>query len=308
MDALSPPGWSGWGGMRILICAKNDLAANIAVNRLLAGLGHAQVTLWLSNVDRPAELLDPDLATLRFFERRLPNDWLLPLVDRVDPDAQGDRLGYPALARRHRAPLEIIDDWRRPHWLARLEELAPDLIVSIRFSHIFPASMIAVPQFGVLNLHPGDLPLYAGLFAPFHQLLDGRDRLGCTLHWVDAGIDTGPIVTRRFLPVQPARSLIWHVCHVYLPGVDAAIEVCADLTRGRRPAGEIQDVACRHYHRLPDRKAFERFHLAGWKLVDYADYEGLLAGYRPAAKRASGAPSRAVGDTGEELCCRLPTA
>lgn len=294
--------------MRILICAKNDLAANIAVNRLLAGLGDAQVALWLSNIDRPAELLDSDLATLRFFERRLPNDWLLPLVDQADPHAQGEHLGFPALARRHGASLEIIDDWRRPHWRARLEELAPDLIVSIRFSHIFPASMIGVPQFGVLNLHPGDLPLYAGLFAPFHQLLDGRERLGCTLHWVDAGIDTGPIVTRRFLPVQRDRSLIWHVCHVYPPGVDAVLEVCADLARGRRPDGETQEVGRRHYHRLPDREAFERFRLAGWKLVDYADYEGLLAGYRPAAKRASDTPSRATGDTGEELCCRLPTA
>lgn len=264
--------------MRIVVCAKNDLAANIAVNRLLPGLAGMPVTLWLSDVDRPAELADPDLATLRFFERRLPNGWLLPLADLA---GGGALLGFAALARRHGAALETIDDWRRPYWHQRLRELAPDLVVSVRFSHIFPTTMLAVPRCGTLNLHPGDLPVYAGLFAPFHQLLDGRDRLGCTLHWVDAGIDTGPLVAKRFVDVDRARSLIWHVCQVYLPGVDALLEVVGDLGRGRRPPGEAQDPTFRHYHRLPDRAAFERFRLAGWQLVDYADYEALLAGYRP---------------------------
>ena len=116
---------------------------------------------------------------------------------------------------------------------------------------------------------------------PFHQILDGQDRLGCTLHWVDEGIDTGPVIARRFMAVDPNRSLLWHICHLYPLGIDVVAEVIGELISGRRPPGEVQPAEGRRYHRLPDAAAFARFRAAGWKLVDYGDYEELLAAYRP---------------------------
>jgi folate-dependent phosphoribosylglycinamide formyltransferase PurN len=269
--------------MRLVICAKNDLAANLAVNRLLRRLHGCSVTLWLSDIDRPAELDDPDLETLRFFERQLPKRWLWPLLEGAAADDRPRCRSFAELARDHRCELAIVDSLRRPAWQERLAALDPDLVISIRFSHIFPAALLPVPRYGVINLHPGDLPRYAGLFAPFHQILDGQERLGCTLHWVDAGIDTGPVIARRFMRVDPARSLLWHVCHVYPLGIDALVEVVDELRAGRRPAGEMQPAAGRRYHRLPDRADFARFQGAGWKLVDYADYEEILAAYQPQA-------------------------
>jgi len=266
--------------MRLLICAKNDLAANLAVNHLLRQLPDCAVTIWLSDIDRAAELSDPDLETLRFFERQLPKQWLWPLLDAAADDAAGRCLSYSELALRHGGALAVVDSLRRPYWHERLADLAPDLVISIRFSHIFPPPFLAVPRLGVLNLHPGDLPRYAGLFAPFHQIVDGRARLGCTLHWVDAGIDTGPVIGRRFMAVDPARSLVWHVCRLYPHGVDLLVEVVRELAGGRRPPGEVQQPAQRRYYRLPDAAAFARFRAAGWKLVDYSDYEQLLEAYR----------------------------
>lgn len=267
--------------MQLLICAKNDLAANLAVNHLLRGLHGCTVSIWLSDIDRPAELADPDLGALRFFERQLPKRWLWPLLAAA-PEMDGERCrSYAELARGHGGELAVVDRLRRPYWHDRLQEMAPDLVVSIRFSHIFPASLLALPRLGVINLHPGDLPRYAGLFAPFHQIMDGQRQLGCTLHWVDEGIDTGPVIARRYLPVEPARSLIWHVCRLYPQGVDLLLEVIGDLRAGRRPPGEVQRTEARRYHRLPGPDAFARFREAGWKLVDYDDYEELLAAYRP---------------------------
>jgi hypothetical protein len=267
--------------MRLLICAKNDLAANRAVNQLLRQVDGCAVTIWLSDIDRPAELADPDLETMRFFERQLPKRWIWPhLADQVDERGAGLR-SYAQLARRYGCELAVVDSLKRPFWRDKLADLAPDLVVSIRFSHIFPKTLLDVPRLGVLNLHPGDLPRYAGLFAPFHQLLDGQQRLGCTLHWVDEGIDTGPVIARRYMPVERDRSLLWHVCNLYPHGVDVLAEVVADLAAGRRPPGEVQKPEGRHYHRLPDAAAFTRFREAGWKLVDYGDYEELLNAYRP---------------------------
>lgn len=280
--------------MRVVICAKNDLAANIAVNHLVAQLPDCDLTFWLSDIDRPAELDDPDLASLRFFERQLPKRWIWPLIGgesadpgtdpRTDPRTDHASLrGFADLARATGARLVTVDSLRQPIWQERLAALAPDLVVSIRFSHIFPAALLAIPRLGTVNLHPGDLPTYAGLFTPFHQLMDQRPQIGCTLHWVDAGIDTGAVIAKRFLATAPERSLLWHVCHVYPPGLEPLLQLIEDLRRGHVPPGEPQDRTRRRYHRLPDAAAFARFKAAGWRVVDYADYEELLAGYLPAA-------------------------
>jgi folate-dependent phosphoribosylglycinamide formyltransferase PurN len=267
--------------MRLLICAKNDLAANLAVNHLLRRFSGDAVGIWLSDVERPAELADPDLRTLRFFERQLPQSWLWPLLGSAGDAADQRFLSFAELARRHECPLAVVSGLRRPEMQDRLAALEPDVVVSIRFSHIFPKALLDVPRLGVLNLHPGDLPGYAGLFAPFHQLLDGRPALGCTLHWVDEGIDTGPVIARRFMPVEQHRSLLWHVCRLYPHGVEVLAEVLHELRAGRPVPGEVQNPDGRRYHRLPDRAAFDRFQADGWKIVDYDDYEELLSAYRP---------------------------
>jgi len=265
--------------MRVVICAKNDLAANIAVNHLVAGLPALRLTFWLSDIDRPAELADPDLASLRFYERQLPKRWLWPLLPGA---AAGGRLrSFAELARDTGAAIHTVDNLRHPVWAERLAALAPDLVVSIRFSHIFPATLLAVPRLGIVNLHPGELPHYAGLFTPFHQLADGQPRIGCTLHWVDRGVDTGAVIARRHLEVAPDRSLLWHVCNAYPAGIPPLLDLVADLARGRRPAGEAQDPARRRYYRLPDAAAFARFRAAGWRVIDHRDLEELLAGYLP---------------------------
>lgn len=274
--------------MRILVCAKNDLAANIAVNQLWRGLGGHRLTLWLSDVDRPAELTDPDLAGLRFFERQLPKRWLWPLLDAAP--ARSARLrSFAGLAREQGSEPVIVGSLRDPVWRERLSALAPDLVISIRFSHIFKPALLAIPRHGAVNVHPGDLPVYAGLFSPFHQMMDRRESIGCTLHWIDAGIDTGPVLARRYLPVDPGRSLLWHVCNVYPLCVEPLLELVAQLARGHRPQGDAQDSGLRDYRRLPDRAGFERFRAAGFKLIDHADYEALIADYldQPAAVPAN---------------------
>ena len=273
--------------MRIVVCAKNDLAANLAVNQLCRRLRGCDLTLWLSDIDRPAELDDPDLETLRFFERQLPQRWLWPRLGEAPHNDTLAYRGFADLARLHGAEVAVVDSLRRPEWHERLAALAPDLVISIRFSHIFPAALLELPRLGVINLHPGDLPRYAGLFAPFHQLLDGQSRLGCTLHWVDEGIDTGPVIARRCINVERHRSLLWHVCRVYAPGIEALLEVIGELRAGRRPPAEVQKPGDRRYCRLPDRAAFGRFREAGWKLVDHHDYDELLAAYGPPPIRAA---------------------
>jgi methionyl-tRNA formyltransferase len=54
---------------------------------------------------------------------------------------------------------------------------------------------------GILNFHPGDLPAYRGSSAPEWQLVE-KNPVVCTCHLIDEGIDTGPIIEKKELPVS----------------------------------------------------------------------------------------------------------
>jgi len=96
-----------------------------------------------------------------------------------------------------------------------IRDWAPDIIISARFSLIFKSNIEQIPPLGIFNIHPGALPGYAGLCAPLRGMLNGEKELGCTLHQVDNGIDTGPIYAVGYLAAQPEKSVFGHIAQLY---------------------------------------------------------------------------------------------
>ncbi len=70
-----------------------------------------------------------------------------------------------------------------------------DLGISIRFSKKIPKELIDLFRFGIVNLHPGLLPEFAGLYSEIHTILQDSERGGGTMHWITEKIDLGPIIT-----------------------------------------------------------------------------------------------------------------
>jgi phosphoribosylglycinamide formyltransferase 1 len=86
-------------------------------------------------------------------------------------------------------------------YVAALQEAQVDLVALAGFMRILKSGFLqAFPQ-RVLNIHPALLPAFPGLEA-WKQALDyGAKVAGCTVHLVDQGIDTGPIIVQRSVPV-----------------------------------------------------------------------------------------------------------
>ncbi len=84
--------------------------------------------------------------------------------------------------------------------LAALAALQPDVACVSCFSKIIPASLLALPPFGFLNLHPSLLPAYRGPHPLFWLFRQGEQETGVTLHFMDEGLDTGDIALQS--PVQ----------------------------------------------------------------------------------------------------------
>lgn len=93
-------------------------------------------------------------------------------------------------------------------WNTELESLIaalrPDLVVSAGFMRILPASI--TDRFRIINSHPALLPLFPGAHAVRDALAAGATETGTTIHWVDAGVDTGPIIAQQRVEILPGDN------------------------------------------------------------------------------------------------------
>lgn len=85
-------------------------------------------------------------------------------------------------------------------WAAMLAPLRPDLIISAVFPWIIPDDLIALPRLGAVNMHGGLLPGRRGPNPIGWAFRDGDGELGLTIHRLDSGFDTGPILARAAVP------------------------------------------------------------------------------------------------------------
>lgn len=245
--------------MKILICTKRDLQGALFLNQALPLLaGHEIVGVWLSDKNRPSEGMVPELSQLRFLERTLPIDLIFPLVDQLPPDERqlAACATFQGLSERHGCAISVVDQVNGADARARLQALDADLVLVARFSHLFDADSIAVPPLGILNIHPGHLPEYAGLYAPMRAVNDGRSHFGTSVHWIAPGIDDGPLIDVIPQAIAPDRCLFSQSSRLYQNALPVVLQVLADCEAGQRPAGSTQDRSLRRYRSLPAATEF----------------------------------------------------
>ncbi|MEU1270576.1 phosphoribosylglycinamide formyltransferase [Streptomyces sp. NPDC005799] len=122
-----------------------------------------------------------------------------------------DREGVEGLARAERAGLptfvrKVKDYGTREEWDTALAETVaahePDLVVSAGFMKIVGKEFLA--RFGgrFVNTHPALLPSFPGAHGVRDALAYGAKVTGCTVHFVDDGVDTGPIIAQGVVEVR----------------------------------------------------------------------------------------------------------
>jgi phosphoribosylglycinamide formyltransferase-1 len=123
-----------------------------------------------------------------------------------------DRSGVEALNRAERADLpnfvvKVSDHADRDAWDKALTQAVtayrPDLVVSAGFMKILGAEFLAAFPNRVINTHPALLPAFPGMHAVADALALGVKVSGSTVHFVDAGMDSGPIIAQEAVVVEP---------------------------------------------------------------------------------------------------------
>jgi phosphoribosylglycinamide formyltransferase-1 len=88
--------------------------------------------------------------------------------------------------------------------ISALTQLQPDLVVSAGFMRILSAECVS--KFKIVNSHPALLPLFPGAHAVRDALAAGATKTGTTIHWVDAGVDTGEIIAQEEVEITPSDT------------------------------------------------------------------------------------------------------
>jgi phosphoribosylglycinamide formyltransferase 1 len=131
------------------------------------------------------------------------------------------------------AVVQLQDQPNRAAWDRALAETvaaaAPDLVVLAGFMRILGGAFLTRFPRRVINVHPALLPLFPGMDGPAQAIAAGVRVSGCSVHLVDSGVDTGPILAQAVVPVLPhddATSLHARIQlqeHTLLPAVIDAI-------------------------------------------------------------------------------------
>lgn len=85
----------------------------------------------------------------------------------------------------------------------KLKEAGVDIVCLAGFMRLVKQPLLDIFPNRILNIHPSLLPAYPGLMAWKQAVDDGATESGCTVHYVDGGMDTGPIIMQAKVPVLP---------------------------------------------------------------------------------------------------------
>ncbi|MFO7965707.1 MAG: methionyl-tRNA formyltransferase [Desulfobacterales bacterium] len=131
-----------------------------------------------------------------------------------------DSLGYPVVQ-----PKSLKD----PHIAHHLKSLKPDVFVVVAYGHILSRDILDIPTFGAINLHASILPKYRGP-APIQWAIINREKVtGVTAMFMDAGMDTGDILSIEKVPIRPDDTAATLHDTLAQKGADLLIETLARI-------------------------------------------------------------------------------
>ena len=119
----------------------------------------------------------------------------------------------PAVQRAQSADISVIevpmlrdrDQWNQV-MESVLTDLGADLVVSAGFMRVLGANVVDAFAGRLINTHPALLPDFPGAHAVRDALAAGATKTGTTVHFVDAGVDTGPIIAQREVEILPTDT------------------------------------------------------------------------------------------------------
>lgn len=167
---------------------------------------------------------------------------------------QGKAAGKPdplkAAAEGRGIPVFQPESYRTPETLEAFRSTKPDLLIMAFVTDIIPPSFFGIPTEGAICYHPSILPRHRGGSAINWAVIMGDRETGLSIFWADAGIDTGPVLLQKRIPIGPEDTTgALYFNRLFPLGVEAIVESVELIKEGRAPR-MIQDEGVATYEPL----------------------------------------------------------
>jgi methionyl-tRNA formyltransferase len=120
------------------------------------------------------------------------------------PVGRGQRIVSPAVkvfAQENRLEIHQPENFKQPSEIDRLISYKPDAIIVAAFGRLLPESVISLPPYGCINIHPSLLPRWRGPSPLAAAILAGDSWSGVSIMRLDEGMDSGPLLNQAKIPI-----------------------------------------------------------------------------------------------------------
>jgi len=227
----------------VILCSSPYSETGCAVASRLAQLGYVPAgALTLPSWDRRTLLrkvgqwglrdsLHYAVAKLSPRKRTIRKQIRNPYLESALRNGDGVFRSVREVARTYGFPVATCSDQNSARAVAQLKQWSPDLAI-FTGGNILRDQALNVPRLGILNSHLALLPEIRGMSSPEWSLLCGVP-LGITIHFMDSGVDTGPILLRReFAGAEGCDSLADLRNKMIAEGIELLAEAVTGVDRG----------------------------------------------------------------------------
>lgn len=226
----------------------------------------------------------PEFAAVALAELIGSDHTLVGVLTQPDrPSGRGRKITaspVKLLAEEHGIPVDQPVSLKTPESIQTLASWQPDVLVVAAYGLLLPTSVLSLPRLGCLNIHGSLLPRWRGA-APIHRaIMAGDSETGVTIMRMDEGLDTGDMLKRVSVPIQPTDSTpILHDL-IAAEGAKALVDVLSPWCRGEIEAVMQPTTGVTYAHKLDKAEARIDFSetavlvdqkiraLAGWPIAE----------------------------------------
>lgn len=179
----------------------------------------------------------------------LPDGYeIVTVITRPDkPVGRGQEIVYSPVKQAtlaHGIPVWQPGSLKRPENIEALAAYEADLYIVAAFGQILPQAVLDQPRYGTLNIHASLLSKYRGVSPISEAILQGDTEAGVTIMLLDAGVDTGPMLLKKSIPIsedETTGSLTGKLANL---GAQALLEVLPLWIRGEiTPEAQDENLA-----------------------------------------------------------------
>ncbi len=153
-------------------------------------------------------------------------------------------------ALSHSIPVWQPGSLKRPENIEALAAYQADLYIVAAFGQILPQAVLDLPRYGTLNIHASLLPKYRGVSPISEAILQGDTETGVTIMLIDAGVDTGPTLLQRTIPIAEDDTTGNLTIKLAELGASTLLEVMPLWVRGKITPQPQNEQLASHTHML----------------------------------------------------------